>query len=113
MTTSTTSRGENTVSETASRELGVTRRVVVLCLALAVFFGYVIPIIDVKLQNSFLGAQHLPAGAIAVLLVMLLIVQPILRFFSRRQMLSRNEILTVYISCLFSCLVPGHGAETL
>jgi hypothetical protein len=113
MSTTTTSREESIASETSPRESGVTRRVVVLCLALAVFFGYVIPIIDVKLQNSFLGAQHLPAGAIAVLLVMLLVVQPILRFFSRRQMLSRNEVLTVYISCLFSCLVPGHGAETL
>ncbi len=25
--------------------------------------------------------------------------------------LARNEILTVYISCLFSALAPGHGAE--
>jgi hypothetical protein len=25
--------------------------------------------------------------------------------------LTRNETLTVYITCLFSCLVPGHGSE--
>jgi hypothetical protein len=30
---------------------------------------------------------------------------------SRRGGFSRNEILTVYITCLFSALVPGHGAE--
>jgi hypothetical protein len=90
---------------------GVTRRVVVLCLLLAVFFGYIIPIIDVKLQNSFLGAQHLPPGAIAVLLVLLLVVNPLMRLFARRFMFSRNEMLTVYIACLFSALVPGHGAE--
>jgi hypothetical protein len=90
---------------------GVTRRVVVLCLLLAGFFGYIIPIIDVKLQNSFLGAQHLPPGAIAVLLVLLLVVNPLMRLFARRFMFSRNEMLTVYIACLFSALVPGHGAE--
>jgi hypothetical protein len=47
---------------------GVTRRVVVLSLVLAVFFGYIIPLVDVKLSNTFLGAAHLPPGAIAVLL---------------------------------------------
>ena len=28
-----------------------------------------------------------------------------------RRPLSRNETLVIYISCLISCLVPGHGAE--
>jgi hypothetical protein len=28
-----------------------------------------------------------------------------------RWQFSRNETLTVYISCLFSCIVPGHGSE--
>ena len=97
--------------ESDNRERGVTRRVVFLCLILAALFGYIIPIIDIKLQNSFLGAQHLPPGAIAVLLVLLLVVNPVLRLLSKRWTFSRNETLTVYISCLFSCLVPGHGGE--
>ena len=95
----------------AARAGGVTFRVVCLCLALAVFFGYIIPIIDVKLSNTFLGAAHLPPGAIAVLLFVLLVLNPVLKKVARRFALARNEILTVYISCLFSCLVPGHGAE--
>lgn len=105
-------------TEAANADLGpgVTPRVVMLCLALAVMFGYIIPIIDRKLSNTFLGATHLPPGAIAVLLVLLLVVNPLLRFISQRpgrlgRGLSRNEILTTYISCLFSALVPGHGAE--
>ncbi|HEX9997256.1 MAG TPA: DUF6785 family protein [Abditibacterium sp.] len=112
MPTITTPREEVVVTENAPRESGVTFRVVCLCLALAVFFGYIIPIIDVKLSNTFLGAQHLPPGAVATLMVLLLVVQPLLRLLSKRFRLSRNELLTVYISCLFSCLVPGHGAET-
>ena len=139
---------------------GVTGRVVVLCLALAGLLGYVIPIIDVKLANTFLGAAHLPPGAVAVLLILLLVINPLVRLLSMQpgrgavlpllaviflavggwllwrsggsflgwacialgvlalvgvslgqRALSRNEILTVYISCLFSCLVPGHGSE--
>ena len=93
------------------RRRGVTPRVVCLCLGLAVFFGYIIPVIDVRLSNTFLGAQHLPPGAVGALLVLLLVVNPLLRLFSKRLVLARNELLTVYISCLFSCLVPGHGAE--
>ena len=188
---------------------GVTPRVVILCLALAVLFGYMIPIIDVKLSNTFLGAAHLPPGAIAALLYVLLVMQPLMKLASqqatwragliatailasvvayltwrvpasiallpllfgamaimtavnarqKRLMLipaalfliaaylafrvrgmdvvwpvvfalvavssflsfalasfgrafSRNEMLTIYITCLFSCLVPGHGSES-
>jgi len=90
---------------------GVTLRVVVLCLLLAVFFGYIIPVIDVKLSNTFLGAAHLPPGALAVLLVLLVVFNPLLRLMSKRFVFTRNEMLTIYISCLFSALVPGHGAE--
>lgn len=95
----------------AVRSGGVTFRVVCLCLALAVLFGYMIPIIDIKLHNTFLGAAHLPPGAVAVLLFVLLILNPLLKITAKRFALARNEILTIYISCLFSCLVPGHGAE--
>ncbi len=93
------------------RNGGVTVRVVILCLALAVFFGYAIPIIDYRLFNTFLGATHLPPGAVGVLLVLLLIVNPLLAVVSKRLAFTRNETLTVYITCLFSCLIPGHGGE--
>ena len=90
---------------------GVTPRVIALCLGLAVFFGYIIPIIDLKTLNTFLGAAHLPPGAIAALLVLLLVVNPLLKLLSERAAFTRNETLVVYITCLFSVLVPGHGAE--
>ncbi|MBV9469424.1 MAG: hypothetical protein JO316_18095 [Abitibacteriaceae bacterium] len=102
-----------TTNKAAGRERGVTLRVVVLCLVLAVVLGYVIPVIDYKLFNTFLGATHLPPGAIGVLLVLVLVVNPLLRLVSSKLAFSRNEALTVYISCLFSAVVPGHGAENL
>jgi hypothetical protein len=100
------------ITQDDARTKGVTFRVVMLCIALAFLFGYMIPIIDLKLKNTFLGAAHLPPGAVAVLLFVLLVLNPLLKLLSRRASLSRNEILTIYISCLFSALVPGHGAES-
>ncbi len=135
-----------------------------LSLALAFFFGYMIPVVDMKMRNTFLGATHLPPGAVAVLLVLLLGINPLLKIMARdprkvvmvggammacagisavfyfgrggvdsltfwlfgalailtlltlcmgRRPLTRNETLTVYISCLFSTLAPGHGAENV
>ena len=149
----------------SDKPAAITLRAALLSLGLAFFFGYIIPIIDMKMRNTFLGATHLPPGAIAVLLVLLLGVNPVLTLIARqpkrivavlvlmlalgagaglaltrwgvesltfwllgagaallllilvlgitRKPLSRNEILTVYISCLFSCLAPGHGAENV
>ena len=90
---------------------GVTGRVVTLSLLLAAMFGYVVPTVDYRFTNTFLGAAHLPAGAVAVLLAMLLVINPLLKLASRRYGLSRNEMLTVYITCLFSVLVPGRGGD--
>lgn len=156
------------VSSTApviAKPLGITLRAALLSLGLAFGFGYLIPIVDMKMRNTFLGATHLPPGAVAVLVVLLLVINPLLTLMARqsarvawvvgamiacraqsglfwvragadsllfwvfgagalllllalglglgRQPLSRNEILTVYISCLFSTLAPGHGAENV
>ncbi len=100
-----------TLQAEAPGHRGVTPRVVFVSLALAALFGYCVPIIDYKFHNSFLGATHLPAAAVAVLLVMLLVVNPLLRMLGARAAFNRNEILTIYITCLFSALAPGRGGE--
>ena len=89
----------------------ISRRVVVLSLLLALFFGYILPIVDFKLSNTFLGATHLPPGAVAALLFIVVCLNPLLRLLSKKLVLRREESLTIYISCLFSSLVPGHGSE--
>ena len=113
MAVSASSLPQNPVPETPrdKRERGVTPRVVLFSLLLAAVFGYIIPVIDYKYMNTFLGATHLPPGAIGALLILVLIVNPLLGVISQKLKFSRNEALTVYITCLFSCLVPGHGAE--
>jgi hypothetical protein len=154
--------GGSPADETLTR-VGLSQRAVLLALGLSGLFGYLIPIIDMKMRNTFLGATHLPPGAIAVLLVLLLGVNPLLHWVEkrperawhllqaalvsggasallfwrggaagllpwlllavfvvtglaliwRRRPLARSEVLTVYISCLFSTLAPGHGAENV
>ncbi len=90
---------------------GVTPRVVIFSLFLAVVLGYIIPIIDYKQGNTMLDATHLPPGAIGALLILVLVVSPLLGLVSKALRFTRNEALTVYITCLFSSLIPGHGAE--
>ncbi len=98
-------------SAQAPTPTGLSLRVIVLSLLLAALFGYCIPIVDFKMSNTFLGAMHMPAGAIAVLLALLLIINPLLRLLSSKLAFTRGETLTVYITCLFSTIVPGRGAE--
>ena len=63
-------KGENAATAEAAlnpampANRGVTPRVVFFSLLLALFFGYIDPVIDAKLANTFLGAQHLPPGAV-------------------------------------------------
>jgi len=102
---------ENAASETRAVQRAITFRVVFLSVVLALFFGYIEPMIDLKLSNTFLAATHFPPGAIGVLLLLVLVVNPLLNLAGKRFAFSQNELLTIYIACLFSCLVPGHGAE--
>ena len=51
----------------------VTARSVTTGLVLSVIFSLIIPYVDVFLSSTFLGAQHLPPGAIFMLLFLVLI----------------------------------------
>ena len=95
------------------RDGGVTWRVVLLSLMFAALFGYMIPILDFKIRNTKLGAGHLPVGSVGLLIVLLLLINPILKRVKKQWAFTRNETLTLYITTLFSTLVPGMGSENL
>ena len=107
------SQTEVPAASPARRDGGVTFRVIVLSLFLAALFGYIVPLLDFQIRNTKLGAGHLPVGAVGVLLVLLLIINPIVGRLRGRWTFTRNEVLTVYITTLFSALVPGMGSENL
>ncbi|RYG65766.1 hypothetical protein EON80_16720, partial [bacterium] len=83
LTASPSPEASSAVAEVSPFKRGVTIRVVVLSLFLAALFGYLLPVIDFKLYNTFLGATHLPPGAIGVLILLLLVVNPLLRLVSK------------------------------
>jgi len=93
--------------------LPVSRRALVIGIALSVVCGLLIPYLDHYVQGTFVGGQHLPPGAVFVLIVLLLVVNPVLRLVSRRLPLTRQELALIYSMLLVSTLVPGHGSETL
>ncbi len=96
--------------EPETRLRALTWRSISLSLLLAAFFGYVIPVIDLKLNNTYLGSQHFAPGAVITLLV-LVVLNPLLAKCNGRLRLARDEQHTIYLSCLFSCLVAGIGGN--
>lgn len=89
----------------------LTWRVAVLCFGFAALLGFLIPIIDFKYNNTYLGSQHFAPGAIGALLLLVLVLNPLLGLLNRRWCLTRDEMLVVYLSCLFSALVAGIGGH--
>ncbi|NLO72900.1 MAG: hypothetical protein GX100_02170, partial [candidate division WS1 bacterium] len=98
---------------TASPSYPVTGRALVTGLLLSLACGLFIPYLDHFLSGTFLGAQHLPPGAIFVLMVLILVVNPVLRRLSSRLAFTRGELLVIYAMLLFSLLIPGHGSESV
>lgn len=90
----------------------MTLRVVALCLGLAFLFGSLSPLIDHKLANTFLGATHLPPGAIAVLLLLLLVVNPLLKLVSARLALFLGLVLGDVTMMVFWLLIDGWQGRT-
>jgi len=91
----------------------VTPRAVVVGLLLSALFSVIVPYVDVYMSDTFLGSCHLPPGAVFVLLMLVLVVNPVLRLLGKRLAFDRAELLTIYCFLLFSLLVPGHGAENV
>lgn len=96
--------------EAAPKDRGVTPRVVLLSLFLAALFGWLIAVIDYRQANTFLGATHLPPGAVGALLVLVIIINPLM-WLLRLRRFSRNEMLTIYLISLFATTVAGIGGN--
>jgi hypothetical protein len=96
--------------QSTAPQRAITFRAIVLSLLLAVFFGWANPHIDFLFSNTYLGSTHMPPGALGALLLLIL-VNSVLKLCGPRLRLSRNELLTIFITTLFSCLVPGRGGE--
>lgn len=105
---------DRSVALKAGTETGrITARSIAVGLVLSIAFSFIIPYVDVFLSDTFLGAQHLPPGAVFALLFLVLVANPLLKLLGRRLPFTRVELLMIYCMLLFSTLVPGHGAENV
>lgn len=110
---SSVSRDDVGTAEAAPLYTRPSLRAVLLSLGLAAIFGVINPINDYRFGNTYIGACHLPPGAVGALIVLLAFQTLIFLAgrISRKWALSRNEVLTVYLTALFSALVPGRAGE--
>lgn len=96
--------------DATSAPVHVTRRAFVLGLALAVLMCAVMPYNDYYVAATYLSGSFFPIGALAGLLLLTLIVNPVLIALRRRDRIwTPSEILTVWTMMLVVAGIPSSG----
>lgn len=89
------------------RSAGISRRAVVLGLALAVLINIWVPFGSFILQSSRMTVGHLPISVLIPFFFLLFIVNPALRTWRPAWVLTGNELALVFVMMFVSSLVPG------
>ena len=89
------------------RSAGISRRAVVLGLALAVLINIWVPFGSFILQSSRMTVGHLPISVLIPFFFLLFIVNPALRTWRPTSVLTGNELALVFVMMFVSSLVPG------
>lgn len=86
-----------------------TPRALLLGLGCVAFLSAVTPYTYLVMQGSELAANHLPAGAMVIFLLFVVVVNGLLARLRARLLLSRGELLLVYIMMLAAAAVPARA----
>ncbi|MCY3772304.1 MAG: hypothetical protein OXG98_09835 [Gemmatimonadetes bacterium] len=89
------------------RSTGISRRAVILGLALAVLINIWVPFGSFILQSSRMTVGHLPISVLIPFFFLLFIVNPALRTWRPSWVLNGNELALVFVMMFVSSLVPG------
>jgi len=89
------------------RSAGISRRAIVLGLALAVLINIWVPFGSFILQSSRMTVGHLPISVLIPFFFLLFIVNPALRTWRPNWVLTGNELALVFVMMFVSSLVPG------
>jgi hypothetical protein len=88
----------------------VTARAVILGLVCAVLFSAVMPYNDYFIAATYLSGNFFPIDAFALILVLVLVVNPLLiTFHKRRLIFSPGEIITVWALVMVVAGIPSSG----
>ncbi len=89
------------------RPAGISRRAVVLGLALAVLINIWVPFGSFLVHSSRMTVSHLPIAVLIPFFFLLLIVNPGLRTWRPSWVLNGSELALVFVMMFVSSLVPG------
>jgi hypothetical protein len=98
-----------TTVHTSETARAVSARAVTLGIICAVLLCAVTPYNDFKVGATYLAGNQFPIGALFVLLVLALGVNPLLRRFAPTRTFHRGELLTVWILILVASGLPSSG----
>ncbi len=85
-----------TPSALALTKEGLSRRALLLAAALAVLFAYIIPINDLYLRNTPLAGNLLPTNSVLVLVLLVVVLNPVLRWLNPRWGLRPAELGAIW-----------------
>ena len=89
------------------RSAGISRRAVVLGLALAVLINIWVPFGSFLVQSSRMTMSHLPIAVLIPFFFLLFIVNPALRTWRPAWVLNGGELALVFVMMFVASLVPG------
>jgi hypothetical protein len=87
----------------------MTWRAFLLGLFGAAFIAGVTPWNDFAKGNTFLTGSHFPAGVVAVLLLLTLAANPLLKLLRRAWALRQGELMLIWCMMIAACTVPASG----
>lgn len=87
----------------------MTRRSIILGLACAALICGVTFFNDMLMKGPYLIGSYLPIAVFGLLLLLVLGVNPLLRWIKPRLLLTGSELATIVILCFFVCHVAGRG----
>lgn len=75
----------------------------------SVIIWIITPFNNFSLNNGYITDSYLPIAALAIMLIIVLAVNPIIGLFSRERMFKKRELAIIFSMLLIATVIPGQG----
>ena len=99
----------NRPPETLGSENDMSLRAIIIGLALVIIQTAVTPYNDYYLQGTDISGSHFPLGAMFVLVVLTLGINPVLKKITPKAELNPGELMTVWVMLIATSAIPSKG----
>ncbi len=69
----------------------------------------VTPFNNFSLNNGYITDSYLPIAALALMLIIVLVINPVIGLFSRERMMKKRELGIIFAMLLLATIIPGQG----